>query len=304
LAGARRKARWPIFSLLVDATRLWLDKDAFRQSAALAFFTLFSIAPVMIILVAIVGAVYGLDAARGEIAGAISAYVGADAAMAIQDAVQRSQPEQAGIVPMVIGISAMLFGATTVFAQMQGSLNHFWSVRARPVRSGILRLLLVRLLSLGMVLIIGFLMLMSFAMSIAIAAILQYAAHWVPVPPVVAATLDLLLTLCVTTAVFAMLFKVLPDVVLGWSDVLRGAAVTCVLFVSGQYLISYYLTRVAPASAYGAAGSLVLVLFWVYYSSLILFFGAGLTRAIIERQGGKIVPRRNAVRVKRVVEED
>ena len=290
--------------VLLDAVNIWLERDAFRHAGALAFCTLFSLAPLVIILVAIVGAVYGEEAATGEIAAGIGELVGEQAAVAVQEAVKHSRPEQAGLLPTVVGAGTLLFGATTVFAQMQGALNHFWDVRARPTRSGILTFLTVRLLSLGMVMVMGFLLLMSFAISVALTALLQYAGHWMPVPPVVTAAFDLVLSLAVTTALFAMLFRMLPDVQLEWADVWRGAAFTAALFVVGQYLISFYLTRVAPTSTYGAAGSLVAVLFWVYYSSLILFFGTALTKARILRRDHVVVPKKTAVRVRMVVDEE
>ncbi len=289
---------------LVDAVSIWLERDAFRQAGSLAFATLFSLAPMVIILVAIIGTVYGEEAATGEIAAGIGDLVGEQAAVMVQDAVRVSRPEQAGIFPTIIGIATLLFGATTVFAQMQGSLNHFWDVRAKPTRSGILTFITVRLLSLGTVLIIGFLLLMSFAVSVAITAMLDYAGGWMPVPAFVTAAVDLLLSLAVTTVLFAMLFKVLPDVHLAWADVWRGAAFTSLLFVVGQYLISFYLTRVAPASTYGAAGSLVMVLLWVYYSALILFFGTALTKALILRRDRTVMPKKTAVRVRLVVDEE
>ncbi len=290
--------------LLKDAAKRWLDREAFQHAGALGFCTLFSLAPLMIILIAIVGAVYGEQAASGEISAAIGELVGEQAAAAVEEAVRRSRIEEAGLLPTLLGIGALLFGATTVFAQMQSSLNQFWGVRARPTRSGLLTFISVRLLSLSMVLIIGFLLLTSFVLSLAITGIVEYARSWIPVPPVVIAAVDLIVSLGVTTLLFGMIFKVLPDVRLQWRDVWRGAATTAVLFVFGKYLISLYLTHVAPASTYGAAGSLVLILLWVYYSSLILFFGTCLTAATIVRRDGEVTPKTTAVRVNLVVEEE
>lgn len=289
--------------LLGAAIKVWLDRDAFQHAGALAFFTLFSLAPLVIILVSIVGAVYGQEAASGEISAGIRSLVGDQAAEAVEEAVRLSRPEEAGLLPTLLGIGALLSGATTVFAQMQSSLNQFWGVRARPARSGILNFLTVRLLSLGMVLIIGFLLMTSFALSVAVGAVVEYAGHWLPVPGALVAVLDLLLSLLVTTALMGMLFKVLPDVRLQWRDVRRGALATAALFVIGQYLISFYLTRIAPTSTYGAAGSLVLILFWVYYSSLILFFGTALTKVNVLERHGVITPRPTAVRVNVEVQE-
>jgi membrane protein len=289
--------------LLTDAAKRWLDHDAFQHVGALGFCTLFSLAPLVIILVAIVGAVYGEDAASGEVSAAITDLVGAQAAAAVEEAVRRSRLEEAGLLPTLLGIGALVFGATTVFAQMQSSLNQFWDVRAKPSRSGLLTFITVRLLSLSMVLIIGFLLLTSFVLSLAITAIIEHAEEWIPVPPVAIAAIDLAVSLSVTTLLFGMIFKVLPDVRLRWSDVWRGAFITAVLFAIGKYLISLYLTHVAPASTYGAAGSLVLVLLWVYYSSLILFFGASLAAVTILRRDGSVQPKKTAVRTSLVVEE-
>jgi len=284
--------------LFAEAGRTWLDRGAFHHAGALAFYTLFSLAPLVIILVAIIGAVYGQEAASGEISASIGDLIGMQAATAVEEAVQHSRPAAAGLLPTLLGVGALLFGATTVFAQMQSSLNQFWGVRARPSRNSILTFVMVRLLSLGTVLIIGFLLLLSFAVSVGIAAAIEHAEHWFAVPPVLISLLDLALSLLVTTALFGMLFKVLPDVQLQWGDVWRSALFTAILFVLGQYLISYYLTRVAPTSTYGAAGSLVLVLFWVYYSSLIIFFGTALTKVAILHRDGRVTPKSTAVRVK------
>lgn len=294
----------PLWSLLKEGFAVWLERDAFLHAGALAFYTLFSLAPLVIIVVSIVGVVYGSQAASGEISAAISEFIGPQAAAAVEDAVRRSRVEEAGLLPTLLGFGALVFGATTVFAQMQSSLNQFWGVTAKPTRSGILVFITVRLLSLGMVLIIGFLLLMSFAVSIGISAVVQYARDWIPVPPVVVTALDLALSLLITATLFGLMFKVLPDVQLRWRDVSRSALVTAALFVAGQYLISLYLTRAAPTSTYGAAGSLVMVLFWVYYSALILFLGAAFAKVTILRRDGVVVPKRTAVRTRVVLQED
>lgn len=296
--------RLPAFiALFRDAIKLWLEHNAFQHAGALAYCTLFSLAPLMIILVAIVGAVYGEAAATGEISAGISDLIGEQAAAAVEEAVRRSRPDEAGILPTLMGVGALLFGATTVFAQMQSSLNDFWGVRAKPLRSGVLTFLTVRLLSLSMVLIVGFLLLTSFAVNIAITSVLEYAGHWIAVPKVLVTAIDLAVSLLVITLLFGLLYKVLPDVHLRWADVWRGALFTAILFVMGQYLISVYLTRVAATSTYGAAGSLVLVLLWVYYSSLILFFGTALTKVTILRRDGEVTPKNTAVRMQVVIQE-
>jgi len=292
-----------LLQIFKTAAQRWLERDAFEHAAALAFCTLFSLAPLVIIIVAIVGVVFGADAASGQISVAISDLVGAQAATAVEEAVRRSRLEEAGLVPTILGVGALIFGATTVFAQMQSALNQFWGVKARPARNGMLTFVIVRLLSLSMVLIIGFLMLTSFVVSLGITGVIEYAREWVPIPGFAVVLIDLAVSLSVTTVLFGMLFKVLPDVSIQWADVWRGAFITALLFAIGKYLISLYLTHVAPASTYGAAGSLVLILLWVYYSSLILFFGTCLTIATILQRGGEVRPKKSAVRTLVVLDE-
>ncbi len=289
--------------ILKTAASRWFERDAFEHAGALGFCTLFSLAPLVIIVVAIVGIVFGEDAASGQISLAITDLVGPQAAAAVEEAVRRSRLEEAGLLPTIMGVGALIFGATTVFAQMQSALNHFWGVKSKPARSGILTFVTVRLLSLGMVLIIGFLMLTSFVLSLGITGVVEHAQEWIPIPGFAVMLIDLTLSLSVTTVLFGMLFKVLPDVKLQWSEVWRGAFITAVLFAIGKYCISLYLTHVAPTSTYGAAGSLVLILMWVYYSSLILFFGTCLTIATILERGGEVLPKKTAVRTRVVMEE-
>lgn len=285
------------WSLIQGTFNLWMERNAFQHAGALAFYTLFSMAPLVIIVVAIIGAVFGEEAARGQVSAEIQNWVGRPAAETIEQAVEQSRVEVAGILPTVLGFGALLFGATTVFAQMQASLNAFWGVIARPSRSGIVLFLQTRLLSLGLVLVIGFLLLTSFLISMSIVALIRFAEAWIPVPPVVVAGVDLVLSLTVATALFATIFKMLPDVVLEWKDVWTAGAITAVLFVGGQYIISLYLTTMAPASTYGAAASLVLVLLWVYYSSLILFLGTAFSKTTIQQRGDEVRPKKTAVRV-------
>ena len=291
-------------ALLRDTVDLWSSRNAFQHAGALAFYTLFSLAPLLIILITIAGAVLGEEAARGEIAGQIDNLIGPEAAQAVQGAVSRARLSEAGLLPTALGVAALLLGSTTVFAQLQTSLNQFWDVVAKPSRSSIVVFMTTRLASLSLVVVIGFLLLTSFVVSMSIAAVIQFAEEWIPVPSAVVAVIDIGASLLIATLLFAMIFKILPDVRLHWRDMWKGAFITALLFVGGQSLISLYLTRTAPASTYGAAGSLVMVLLWVYYSSLILFFGAALTRATIGLRGDRIIPKATAVRVKMEIQEE
>lgn len=293
---------WRIFK---DAAGVWFERNAFMHAGSLAFFTLFSMAPVVIIAIAIVGMALGPDAAQGRIKAQIEQFLGADAARVIQDVVARSRPEIAGILPTLTGLLALFAGATSVFGQMQFSLNRIWGVAATPRKSGFITFLKTRIVSLAIVIAIGFVLLVSLLLDLAVEAAIAYARGWIPVPPLVLASTEMIVSFTVIAALFAVIFKALPDVVIDWEDVRAGAIITALLFVAGRSGIALYLTYTAPASAYGAAGSLVLVLLWVYYSSLILYFGAALTRARVLAHGKPIYPRATAVRVREeVIEEE
>ncbi|MDX9740146.1 MAG: YihY/virulence factor BrkB family protein [Gammaproteobacteria bacterium] len=288
-------SRW--LGILVGATGYWLQSNAFIYAAALAFFTLFSIAPIMIVAVAIVGFVLGERAAQGELMERLQDVIGPEAAGVIETAVINSQVEQSGIWPTLIGVAAIAVGATTVFAQMQRSLNSIWEVAPRPTKNSIWILIKARVLSLTIVLAIGFVLLVSLLLSVAVQAIMAFASQWLPVPPPVMVLVEIGTSLLVVTLLFAAIFRILPDVTLTWRDVMVGAFITALLFTAGRSLIAMYLAHTATASTYGAAGSLVLLLLWVNYSSLILLYGAAVTRAHLEARGKAIVPRNTAIRV-------
>ena len=285
------------FAVARNTVKYWLNGDAFIHAAALAFFTVFSVAPVVIVVVSIVGAVLGEEAARGEVAQQLQEVIGAEAATAVQTAVASSRIEKTGLLPTLIGIGAMLVGATGVFAQMQRSLNGIWGVMPKPNRNSIYLLLKARLLSLTVVLAIGFVLLVSLLLSVILNSLIAFASEWLPMPGIVLKAIEAGVSLVVVTLLFATIFRVLPDVILRWKDVMLGAFFTALLFTLGRSLIALYLAQTAPASTYGAAGSLVLLLLWVNYSSLILLFGAAFTRALREARELPIRPRNSAVLV-------
>jgi membrane protein len=287
------------FSIFRAAIQNWLDSQAFIYAAALAFFTVFSIAPVLVVVVALVGLILGQSAVQGELFAQLEGTLGPDAAGVIQTAVANSQIDNSGIWPALIGIFATIVGATTVFAKMQQSLNQIWGVAPRPTRNNMWLFIKSRLLSLTIILAIGFILLVSLMLSVISSAIMAYAQGWLPVPGGAMVGVESGLSLLVTTLLFAAMFKILPDVLLSWRDVLLGAFITAVLFTVGRSLISIYLAYSATASAYGAAGSLALLLLWVNYSSMILLFGAAFTRAHLEGRGQSVRPRSTAVRVQR-----
>ncbi len=281
------------------AMRLWLERNAFSYAGSLAFYTLFSLAPTMIIAVTVIGLVLGEDAAQGQIVAQLQDTMGHDAAAAIEQAVASSRIEESGLLPTLLGVAALLVGATTVFAQMQFSLNTIWGVTARPSANSALVFVKNRLLSLTVVLAIGFILLVSLAFGIMLRAMLQATNDLLPFVGLLTTGVEFLVSLALISALFATIFKVLPDVVLSWRDVLVGAIVTALLFAVGRSGIAVYLSHTATASTYGAAGSVVMILLWVYYSSLILLFGAAFTRCHLAERGRPLVPRNTAVVIRR-----
>ncbi|MGY2462378.1 YihY/virulence factor BrkB family protein [Vreelandella sulfidaeris] len=287
------------WNVVQDATSLWLERNAFSYAGSLAFYTLFSLAPTIIIAVTVIGVVMGEEAAQGQIVAQLQGTLGMDAAIAIQEAVAQSRIEESGLLPTLLGVGALVIGATTVFAQMQFSLNTIWGVTAKPTSNSVLRFIQSRLLSLTVVLSIGFILLVSLVMGVVLRGMLQAADNLVPYASLLTTSVESLISLGVVTLLFATIFKVLPDVMLRWQDVLIGAVVTAVLFTIGRSVIAIYLAYTATASTYGAAGSVVMILLWVYYSSLILLFGAAFTRSLLLRRGRPLIPRNSAVIVKR-----
>ena len=295
--------RWA--KIFFAAGKSWVQDNAFKHAGAVSFYTLFSIAPILLIAVTLAGAIFGQDAARGELANQLSGLIGKEGALAAEKLLADSRPDAHGWMPAVLGGVVLLIGATTVFAQLQESLNDIWGVAARPARNSFVLLLVRRLLSFSLVLTIGFLLLVSMVLTTVLSMATGFAQSIVPLPAAVLRALDLGLALAVVTVLFAMIFKVLPDVQLRWRDVWKGAFLTAVLFGAGRHLISFYLGSTGMASTYGAAGSLVLLLMWVYYSTLILLFGVEFTRAYMDDLGLKVRPKSQAVRVRReLVPED
>ncbi|AQU85123.1 MAG: YihY/virulence factor BrkB family protein [Halomonas sp.] len=286
------------WNVVQDAISLWLERNAFSYAGSLAFYTLFSLAPTIIIAVTVIGVVLGEDAAQGQIVAQLEGALGVEAASAIEQAVAQSRIEESGLLPTFLGFAALIVGATTVFAQMQFSLNTIWGVTAKPTSNSILIFIKNRLLSLTVVLSIGFILLVSLVLGVVLRGVLQAADYLVPYASFFTTTLESLVSLAVVTLLFATIFKVLPDVVLRWQDVFIGALVTAALFTIGRSVIAVYLAHTATASTYGAAGSVVMILLWVYYSSLILLFGAAFTRSLLLRRGRPLIPRNSAILVK------
>jgi membrane protein len=261
-----------------------------RMAASLAYYTTFSIAPILVIAIAIAGLVFGDKAAQNAITGQIQGFVGHDSARMIQTMIQSAHKPAQGAIATIIGIVSLLLGASGVFGEIQDALNTIWNVNAKA-QSGIRQLVKTRLLSFGMVLVIGFLLLVSLMISAFLAGLFKYVAGVVPVPEAVLHVVELVVSIFVIGLLFAMMFKVLPDVKLTWKDVSFGAFTTAVLFTLGKFVIGIYLGKTMTASSYGAAGSLILVIAWIYYSALILYFGAEFTRAYATEYGSRMAQR-------------
>jgi membrane protein len=279
--------------LLKQAYADWTEDEAARLGASLAYYTVLSIAPLLIVLIAVIGLVYGQEAARGQIVQEMSSVVGSEAAKSLEDIINNAQQPATGTIATILGLITLVFGASGVVAELQASLNKIWEVKAPPV-SGILGMARQRIFSFGMVLAIGFVLLVSLVLSAAVAGAGKFLGGVLPIPEAVLQAANLGLSFLVITTLFALIYKYLPDVRIAWNDVWRGAAATALLFVIGKFLLGLYLGKAGIGSAYGAAGSLVVLLVWVYYSAQIFFFGAEFTQVYANRYGSRIVAEKGA----------
>jgi membrane protein len=276
-----------LIRLFGAALAAWWNDNVPRMGASLAYYTLFAIAPVLLVATAVAGLVFGEEAVRGELVGQIDQLVGRDGGRAVQALVEGASRRDSGLVASVVGAVTFLLASTGAFLELQAALDDIWHVKPRPDLN--LRAFLAdRLRSFGLVLAIGFLLLVSLAVSAAIAAASSWLGRLAPELPLLWNVVNLLTSLLVTWALFMMLYSFLPDVRLEWRDVAVGAFVTAILFTLGKQLIGLYLGQSAAASTYGAAGSVVLLLLWVYYSSQIVLLGAEFTRVYADRAGFKM----------------
>jgi membrane protein len=282
-----------IFALLKDTFKAWSDDKASRLGAALAYYTIFSIGPLILLSVAIAGAVFGAQAAQGQIIGAIQGVTGQAGAQVIQDALKNAAKPGAGIASTIIGTGTLLLGAAGLFGQLQDALNTIWGVKAKA--SGIGAMIRERLLTFVLVLGTGILLLAVLLVNALLALLHDAFANAIPGGAFVLQILNYIISFVLITLVFGVTYKVLPDVEIRWRDVWIGAAVTSLLFLLGQFALAFYLSVSNPGSAYGAAGALVIVLVWIYYTAQIVFLGAEFTQVYADRYGADIQPSKNAV---------
>ncbi len=274
-----------------------------RMSAALAYYTVFSIAPMLILIISLAAVFYGRNAIEGSIYNEIKSFVGSDAALQIQELIKKATIKQGNVFASGASIVALILGATSVFGEIQDSINVIWNLKAKPKR-GWIKILLNRLLSFSIIVSLSFILLVSLMVSTVLDVLIDRLIQLFPGMAVhIAYGLNFLLTFIIITLLFGIIFKVLPDARIKWHDVLTGAITTALLFMLGKLGISYYLGTRNIGNTYGAAGSIIVILLWVYYSAIILYFGAAFTKHYAQFKGRRIYPNDYAVWTEHVEKE-
>jgi membrane protein len=291
-----------IWTIIKQSFVDFIDNKVFKLSAALAFYTIFSLPAMLIIIIAVSDVFYGRAAIEGTLYHQISNFVGTDAALQIQETIRGAALSSSSNFATIIGVVTLLFGATSVFGEIQDSINHIWKLKAKPKKGkGFLKMVINRLLSFSLVVSLGFLLLVSLLINGVMDALITRLTSMFPELTVVLVyALNLILTFGITTLLFAMIFKVLPDARIQWRHVRAGAFTTAILFMAGKFLIGYYLGHSKLSSTYGAAGSVIVMLLWVYYSAMILYFGAVFTHVFAAHTGSGIYPNNYAVWVQQI----
>lgn len=293
--GSPKKALASLKSIVMETVREFLDDDAERLAASLAYYAIFSIAPLLVIVIGVAGFFFGNETAQAEIVEQVRALVGNSGAEFVAGILKQAWQPGRSFMATVMGGATLVLGATGAFAQLQGALNRVWGIK--PSKGGLKHFVRKRLVSFSLVLTIGFLLMISLVLSAALAATGKYLRDAVPAYYLLINILNVTIAFGVSTFLFAAIYRILPDAEVRWRDTLAGAAATSLLFSLGKTLIGLYLGKMAATSAYGAAGSFVVVLLWVYYSTQILFFGAEFTQVWAQRFGPGIIPKPHAERI-------
>lgn len=289
--------------VLRDSYNGFIDDRCLKLSAALAYYTVFSLAPLLVLIISLIGFFYGADAIRGQVFNQINGLVGNQAAVQIQEMIKNVGLSGKTNTALAIGIITLVVGATTIFVEIQDSVNLIWRVKPKPKR-GWLKLLKDRLLSSSLVISLGFLLLVSLIVNGLVLAMSDRLSRYVPgLSVLLIKGFNFLLSTAVVTALFAIIFKVLPDAKISWKDVRWGALFTAMLFTLGRYVIGLYVETAGTSSTYGAAGSLIVILVWIYYTAAILYFGAEFTQAYANHFGIRIEPADYAVYVEQTERE-
>ena len=284
-----------IFRVFKNAYKEWMKKDPFRESAVIAYYAIFSLPGLLVVVVTLAGYLFGRDVVNNHFIAQITATLGADTAEQIQTMIIKASEIKNTVWAAVIGVITILVGATGVFAEFQKSLNIIWEVKASETKSGIWQIIKIRLFSFGLILSIGFLLIVSLFIS----TLLTTFGDWLTSSIsesllVLLVILNIIVSIGILSVLFALMLKVFPDAEIHWKDVWIGAIVTAILFEIGKFALSLYFSKVNPGTSYGAAGSIVLILLWVSYSSMIVFYGAEFTRAYTLETSGDRPPSEHA----------
>lgn len=283
------------FKVVKIAFNSWWLKDPFRESAVIAYYAIFSLPGLLAVIISFVGYFYGQEVVNGQIANQITAVMGANVALQIQDIIIKAMLSKNSVMATLIGIVTILVGATGVFVEFQKSLNAIWKVKANESKSGVLGLLKARLFSFGFIIAIAFILIASLVVSTVLSAFGDWLiTYFSESLLVVLLVLNFIISLGILTILFAFMFKFFPDVQIKWRDVWLGSFVTALLFELGKSAIGLYFGKVQPDSGYGAAGSIILIMLWVSYSSMLVFFGAEFTHSYMELKNRSIQPNENA----------
>ena len=278
-----------LYALLKSTYQEWSKAKVPRMGAALAYYTIFSLAPLLVIAISVAGIAFGDKAVQGQIVNQIQGLIGADAARAVQTMITSAHKPAHQAIASIVGFVVLFLGASGIFNEMQDALNEIWGIDT-TAKTGVRNLVKTRFLSFGMVLGIGFLLLVSLLLSAVLSAVAKYVSGFLPVPAALLHVTDFLFSIFFITVLFAMIFKILPDVRIPWSDVWVGGAMTAILFTVGKFLIGFYIGKSVTASAYGAAGSLVVIVAWIYYCAQLLYFGAEFTKVYATECGSQSAP--------------
>lgn len=288
-----RKTLWTVIRI---ASKEWVSKDPFRESAVIAYYTIFSLPGLLVIMITLAGYVVGKDEASRKILGQISSTLGTDTAIQIQGIITKANEGGNSVLATTIGVITILVGATGVFAEFQTSLNTIWHVKTKKSASGIWSILKARLFSFGLILSIAFMLIVSLMISALLAAFSNWlTGNFSDTFVVTMQIVNMALSLGILTVLFALMFKILPDAQITWEHVWIGSVVTALLFELGKFVLGIYFGKINPTTAYGTAGSMILILLWVSYSSMIVFFGAEFTYAYARVFTGKVKPTEIAI---------
>ena len=289
-----------LLGVFKDAFSGFSNDNVTKLSGSLAYYTVFSLGPLLVMIISLCSIFLGREAVEGKIYEQLSSFVGSDTALQLQQIIKNASINGKSHVAAVIGVIALLIGATTVFGDIQDSINKIWGIKPKP-KKGWLKMLRNRFLSFSVIASLGFLLLVSLSISAIIEALMsRFQANYPDIAVVFVYSINLVLTLGITSVIFGVIFKVLPDAQIKWRDILAGAITTAVFFMLGKFGISFYISKANVGSTYGAAGSIVILLVWVYYSAIILYFGAEFTKAYAIKYGSDIHPNDYAVTMKQV----